>query len=222
MDKNAVKEDRQGKVPFEYVRKIYKDKDPFTMAKLSGTIYNQNNKTFKLELMGETYKVKYPTGEVFADDNYEIKTYSVKTLLLRYLVNAKGIPLTGKDITYKEMPGGHVYYSNFYGRTIRKLARIFGNNIEQFEAVLKKIGGKKVSLGDVGYRVRFLNNVYMTLLLWEGDEELSPSANILFDANVIYYFDAEDLAVVGEIALYILKNNGKVPTWKGLYSNKNK
>ena len=47
------------------------------------------------------------------------------------------------------------------------------------------------------YRVRFL--------LWAGDEEFPPSAQILFSDNFPLCFKAEDLAVVGDVAIGTLK-----------------
>ncbi|SDK76956.1 DUF3786 domain-containing protein [Natronincola ferrireducens] len=218
MDIQAIKEDRQGKVPYEYIRNIFKNCDPEKMAELSGTYYDSRENIFIIKLMGRDYIVKYPTGEAFEkDDGVEIESYAIKTIFLRYLANAKGIPLTGKSITYKEIPGGHVYYHNFYTRTILKLAKTYGNKLEEFIVAGEKINGEPIKTGDAGYRFQFLNNVYLTFIVWKGDEEFSPTANILFDLNTSYYFDAEDLAVVGELALAIFKRHGNLPDWKGLY-----
>jgi hypothetical protein len=54
-------------------------------------------------------------------------------MFLRYLVNGKGVSPTGKNITFKEISGGHVYYHNFYNRTILRLAKLYGNNLEGLE-----------------------------------------------------------------------------------------
>lgn len=218
MDLKAVQEDRQGKVPFLFIRDKYKDCDPLRMAELSGTIFDEIKKEFIVEFMSKKYIVTFPEGRIFdKESNNEVEAYTIKTIILRYLVNAKGILATGKDITYKEIPGGHVYYSNFYHRTILKLAKIYGKDLEAFHKAAKNIGGKKVEIGNAAYRFKFLNQVYITFIIWEGDDEVPSSANILFDLNTPYYFDAEDLAVVGEIAIAILKRQGNLPSWKGLY-----
>lgn len=221
MNLQAVREDRQGKVPFEFIRNTYKECEPLKMAELSGVTYDKESQVFGVTFMSKEYMVTYPEGRVFQkSENIEVEAYAIKTIFLRYLVNAKGIPPTGKSITYKEIPGGHVYYSNFYNRTILKLAKIYGNNIEDFRRAAEKVRGVKTKIGDAAYKIQFLNNVYLTFIIWQGDEELPSSANILFDLNVPYYFDAEDLAVVGEIAIAVLKGHGDLPLWKGLYQRK--
>lgn len=218
MDIQAVKEDRQGKVPFEYIRNIFKNCDPFRMAEFSGTLYDEKKKNFTVFFMGRNYIVTFPEGRLIdKDTNKDVESYAIKTIILRYLVNAKGIPPTKKYITYKEIPGGHVYYSNFYNRTILKLVKIYGNNIDEFHKAAKKIRAEKIDICNTAYRIRFLNEVYISFIIWPGDEEINTSGNILFDLNTIYYFDAEDLAVIGEIAIDIFKNYGNLPNWKGLY-----
>lgn len=218
MNLQAIKEDRQGKVPFEFIRDIFKDSDPILMAELSGTIYDKKRQSFIVKLMGKDYLVRYPSGEVLIkNENKIISSYAIKTTLLRYLVNAKGIPPTGKSITYKEIPGGYVYYSNFYERTILKLVEIYGNNMDLFIEDGQKLGAEKAKIGDVAYRFQFLNNIYMTFILWRGDDEIQPSGNILFDFNTQYYFNAEDLAVVGDIAIAGFEGHGNLPLWRGVY-----
>lgn len=210
-------DDRQGRVPYEYIQNVFKDSDPKKMADLTGTIYDKDTQIFTIKLMGKDYTIKYPSGDIFNENKELINSYTIKTILLRYLVNAKGIPPTGKNITYKEIPTGHVYYSNFYNRTILKLAKLYGNKLKELEEIFINMNAQKMKTGDVGYRFEFLNNVYITFIVWGEDEELSSSANILFDFNIQYYFDAEDLAVIGDIAIEFIKNKGSLPKWVGLY-----
>lgn len=221
MNIEAIKEDRQGKVPFEFIKNTFKDCDPMLMAELSGTIYDKEKQNFIITLMGKDYVVSYPSGEVFIKKNNEIiDSYVIKTTFLRYLVNAKGVPPTGRNITYKEIPGGHVYYSNFYHRTILMLVKTYGNNIEAFIEAGDKLKAEKIEIGDAGYRFQFLNNIYLTFILWRGDDEIAPSGNILFDLNTPYYFNAEDLAVVGDIAIAGFEGHGDLPSWRGVYKEK--
>lgn len=210
-------DNRQGRVPYEYIQNIFKMQEPKKMEKLTGATYDEKRKTFKLRLMGKNYYIKYPSADTFNEAGQEIKGYTIKTIFLRYLVNGKGIPPTGKDITYKEIPGGHTYYPNFSSRTIAKLAKVFGDKLQFLQEVFEKMGAQRVKNGDTAYRFEFINNVYMTFIVWQGDEEFSSSANILFDNNIIYYFNAEDLAVVGEVAIEIVRNGGELPKGMTLY-----
>jgi hypothetical protein len=60
---------------------------------------------------------------------------------------------------------------------------------------------EKLDKSDAGYRFEFMSGLYMSFLLWEGDDEFPASAQILFDDNFPHAFTAEDIAVVGDVAI---------------------
>ncbi|CAH2213291.1 DUF3786 domain-containing protein [Tepidibacter aestuarii] len=210
-------DDRQGRVPYEYIKGIFQKTDPQIMAKLTGNDYDEDNNIFTLKLINKTYKVKYPSGDTYNENGEEVSSYIIKIMILRYLVNGKGISQTGKDITFKDINGGHVYYKNFYNRTISRLAKIYGNNLKRFEQDFENIECEKRNMGDLAYKFEFLKNVFFTFVVWEGDEEFNPSANVLFDSNIEYYFNAEDLAVMVDIVITFIKNKGNLPLDLGMY-----
>lgn len=223
MNNIELEADRQGRVPYEYIQNIFAKEDPFQISEQSGIYYDEGENYFKIRIMGREYIIKHPQGTMYdMKMQKEIKAYTIKTLVLRYLVNSKNVPAFNQDITYKEIPGGLVYYRNFYNRTILKLARIFGTDLKALEDGTICIGGSLIKKGDAACRFEFINNVYITFILWQGDDELEASSNILFDRNIQYYFNAEDLAVVGDVAIELLKNKGEIPNWIGLYQKKTK
>lgn len=201
MDRVAIEEKRKDKIPYDYNKSIFKNFNPEDMAKNTGTIYDKKNGQFIVRLMGENIIVKYPSGEVFKENGAQIEKYPPKALILRYLMNARGVAPLGSNITYRDVDGGNMYYNNFYGRCLLRLSKTFGNNIEGFKKSLEKVGAEKVDMGDIAYKFEFLNNIYVTFALWEGDDEFPPSSQILFDGNVPFYFTAEDLAVVGDVSI---------------------
>lgn len=207
MDRVAIEERRKDKIPYDYNKSIFKNFNPEEMAKNTGSIYDNEKEQFIVKLMGENIVVKYPSGEVFKEDGTQIEKYPPKTLILRYLMNAKGVAPVGKNITYRDVDGGNMYYNNFYGRCLLRLAKTFGNNLDGFKNVLERNGAEKVDMGDIAYKFEFLNNIYVTFALWKGDDEFPPSSQILFDGNVPFYFSAEDLAVVGDVSI------GTITTW---------
>lgn len=66
---------------------------------------------------------------------------------------------------------------------------------------MEDMGAERVKMGDCAYRFEFINNLYMTFILWEGDDEFPPSAQILFDNNFPFAFSAEDVAVIGDVSI---------------------
>lgn len=206
MDRVAVEEKRKDKIPYDYHKSILKNFDPEIISQNTGCFYDKEKGQFIVRLMGENIIVKYPSGEVLREDGSEIEKYAPKTLILRYLINAKGVAPINKDITYRDVDGGNVYYNNFYGRCLLRLSKTFGKNMEKFKTIFEKLGATEINMGDAAYRFQFLNNIYVTFALWEGDDEFPATSQILFDGNIPFYFTAEDLAVVGDVSIGTITN----------------
>ncbi|MDR0709851.1 MAG: DUF3786 domain-containing protein [Spirochaetaceae bacterium] len=132
-------------------------------------------------------------------------------LILRYLCEGRYYSDTGKRLSYNEVPWGPVYYRNFDGRCLKRLAYGFGNDIPRFKRIIESAPGlkaEKLPQGDAGYRIEFLSGLFISLILYAADDEFPPSAQILFDDNFVFAFTAEDLAVVGEVVIDRLKRMG--------------
>ena len=65
--------------------------------------------------------------------------------------------------------------------------------------------GEKKDFGDISYEFEFLEGLHLCFILWEGDEEFPPSAQILFSDNFPMAFSAEDIAYVGDIVMDYMK-----------------
>jgi len=59
-------------------------------------------------------------------------------------------------------------------------------------------------MGDTAVIINAFRCVPITMVLWHGDEELSPQLNLLFDANIMDYLETEDVTVVCEIITWKL------------------
>jgi hypothetical protein len=132
-------------------------------------------------------------------------------LILRYLCEGRYYRENGKRLSYNEIPWGPVYYRNFDGRCLKRLAYGFGNDLPRFRRIIETAPGlkaEKLPQGDAGYRIEFLSGLFISLIVYAPDEEFPPSAQILFDDNFVFAFTAEDLAVVGEVVIDRLKRMG--------------
>ena len=205
----AVEEHRKDKLPLEHYKEILKDFDPQVMAEGSACPYDKELKRFDVPLMSHHFYVSYPEGVITEEDGKECQDLHMMTLILRYLENAKPQEPTGVNINYRDVSGGNHYFKTFEGRCLKRLAFSFGHNPEGFKRAMEAVGAEPVKGGDFAYRFNFIGNRYVTAILWLADEEFPPEAQILFDQNVETAFDAEDLAVVGDVFISILKNSAK-------------
>ncbi len=156
----------------------------------------KSENTISLDYLDRTYLIKYPEAEVTFQDTDEHVTLVDKILLLHYFTQAKGTPLSGQLISFKELPEGTGYFPTFYNRAIKPLVMHFGNEPEQLLEMAKSVGGRKADFGDASVTINALSMVPLTLVLWKGDDEFSPEGSIMFDRTITDYLPTEDIIIL--------------------------
>ena len=163
-----------------------------------------SQKNIVVEYLNQSYQVTLPDVEVSLRDSEEVVSLRDKILILHYLTQAKGTPLSNEIITYKEISEGHNYFRTFYKRAIKPLVDHFGQEPRQLIDIAKKLGGYKADYGDVAVTIDAFSQVPVTLVLWRGDEEFPPEGNILFDSSISDYLTTEDVNVLCEVIAWKL------------------
>jgi hypothetical protein len=67
------------------------------------------------------------------------------------------------------------------------------------------LGGRKLSHGDEGYEFDFFGPFKIQILMWAGDDEFPPNAQVLYTENFADCFAAEDRVVAGDILITQIK-----------------
>ncbi len=178
------------------VAKLAEIEDVEQQCRRCGARFLKSENTISLDYMDRTYLIKYPEAEVTFQDTDGHVTLVDKILLLHYLTQATGTPLSGQLISFKELPEGINYFPTFYNRAIKPLVMYFGNGPEQLLEMARAIGGRKADFGDVSATVNSLSMVPLTLVLWKGDDEFSPEGTIMFDRNITDYLPTEDIIIL--------------------------
>lgn len=197
-------------VPLEHYLEQYAKADPSEIASRTAMMYDADRGCFRVRFFGRDYEVSYPDfGVSCLDTAYGFDALAgmnaAKILVVRFLLESAATVGTGKFLTYREVPWGEVYYRQFNGRCMQRLAYGFGNRLDAFRKAMESIGGQSVKAADAAYQVEVFPNYYVQFLLWEGDEEFAPSSQILFSDNFPAGFHAEDLVVVCDVLISILK-----------------
>lgn len=195
----------QTEVPLEHYRGLFRQLDPQEAADRCGMDFDAAAGVFRTLFLAREIEISWPELRVTnAKTGRGLSGYE-EILLARFLTGGR---LTGSDgsfLAYAEMPWGEVYARNFNGRCILRLAHGFGRSLPRFAAACEALGGTQVKAGDKAYDLTFLPGLTVRLILWEADEEFPPSSQILFSSNFPQAFDAEDMAVAGDILIDLLK-----------------
>jgi len=154
--------------------------------------------------LNQAYHIGYPTGEVTFADADEAVPLRDKILTLHYLTRAKGTPLTGKMITYKELHDGLNYYPTFFKRAISPVVNRYKDEPQKLIEAGQRLGGYKAEYGDTAVTIPAFTRVPLTFVLWRGDKEFAPDGNIMFDSTISDYLPTEDISILCEVIAWRL------------------
>lgn len=159
----------------------------------------------RVSFLNRTYGIRLPDF-VFSDMDPEPGAIPIQeqVLILHYLQAGAPNPLTGNWIAYREIQGASFYFSAFVKRAIDPLKKAFGADIQGLVKAAGRLGGRAIPAGDAGFEFRVLPRIPVQLILWEGDAEFPPEANILFDETIGDILSPEDVAWLAGMLVYRL------------------
>ena len=159
-----------------------------------------------IEFMGTEYVVSLENESLRMKEGGGTNPF-FEAIILHYLVNVKDIPKDGKKITFRELEGGGFYYGAFYNRTIAPLIDRFGEVPGKLIPAGLKAGGSVIDMGDAAIEIVIFPKISFYIVIWEGDEEVAPNANVLFDSTSAYHLPTEDMAALGSMVTSQLIRN---------------
>ena len=198
-------ENNKEEVPFSYYEGLFRELNPEEAAARTGAAWD--GKEFYVNLMGRNYAIFHPEYAIRALDDGKLPPLPTQTFLLRYLLEGKQVACCGEWKTFREMPWGELYIKPYTGRVLTRAAFTFGTRVAAFRAACEKMGAVAVSHGDAGYLFDLIGGYKMQILVWEGDDEFPPNAQVLYSDNFETGFAAEDRVVAGDILISTIKSN---------------
>ena len=199
-------ENHKEEVPFAYYEEAFRKADPAEIAaRLPNVCWD--GQEFFLTLLGREFAVFHPDAVVRPVDGGKVPPLPTQTFLLRYLLESKEVAWKGAWKTFREMPWGEMYITPYTGRVLTRAAYTFSFKLNAFRAACEKMGAEAVKHGDAGYRFNLIGGYQMQILIWQGDEEFPPNAQVLYSDNFAEGFAAEDRVVAGDILISTIKAN---------------
>lgn len=199
-------ENHKEEVPFSFYEEKFRALQPENvLERLSGVAWD--GKEFTLTLLGRAFAISHPDYAIRALDGGVLPPLPTQTFLLRYLLESRDVAWKGEWKTFREMPWGEMYITPYTGRVLTRAAFTLGTRVAKFRAAAEKMEAEPVPHGDAGFRFTLVGGYQMQILVWEGDEEFPPSAQVLYSDNFAEGFAAEDRVVAGDILISTLKAN---------------
>ena len=198
-------ENHKEEVPFAHYEERFRSLDPAeVVSRLKDVKWDGNE--FTLTLLGRAFAIAHPEYAIRALDEGKLPPLPTQTFLLRYLLESKDVSWAGQWKTFREMPWGEMYIKPYTGRVLTRAAFTFGTRAAAFKAAAEKMGAEPVKHGDAGFRFDLIGGYKMQILVWEGDDEFPPNAQVLYSDNFADGFAAEDRVVAGDILISTIKS----------------
>ena len=198
-------ENHKEEVPFAHYEQLFRELDPQSvLTRLPDTRWD--GKEFTVTLLGRPFAIAHPDYTIRALDGGAVPPLPTQTFLLRYLLESKEAAWNGTWKTFREMPWGEMYIKPYTGRVLTRAAFTFGTRVDAFRAACEKMRAAPVPHGDAGYLFDLIGSYRMQILIWEGDDEFPPNAQVLYSDNFADGFAAEDRVVAGDILISTVKS----------------
>lgn len=199
-------ENHKEEVPFAHYEALFKELNPQEVLERLPEV-GFDGQAFQVTLLGRTFAITHPGCEFSALDGGALPPLPTRTFLLRYLLESKDVPFGGSWKTFREMPWGEMYIKPYTGRVLTRAAFSLGTRVKAFAAAAEKMGAVKLNHGDAGFQFDFVGPYRMQILVWEGDDEFPPNAQVLYSDNFADGFAPEDRVVAGDILIGTIKAN---------------
>ena len=199
-------ENHKEEVPFAHYEELFKKLDPADAEKRLSDV-RWDGKEFYVNLLGREFAISHPNYAIRGLDGGKLPPLPTQTFLLRYLLESKTVQWSGEWKTFREMPWGEMYIKPYTGRVLTRAAFTFGTRVAAFRAAAEKMGATAVKHGDAGFLFDLIGGYQMQIMIWAGDEEFPPNAQVLYSDNFAEGFAAEDRVVAGDILITAIKAN---------------
>ncbi len=187
-------------------------REPFDIILTRSGFEREAETGFRIGFLNRIYTVSYPDFEFSDPTESEMEIpIQEQILILHYMLAPNTVPPTGQWVSYREIPGASFYFSAFVKRAIDPLKKVFGSNPASLTNAAGHLSGTPIEPGDVGFEFSVLPKVPLQLVVYAGDDEFPPEANILFDQSIGEILPPEDIAWLAGMLIYRLialsKNN---------------
>ncbi|RLC17043.1 MAG: hypothetical protein DRI24_06840 [Deltaproteobacteria bacterium] len=118
--------------------------------------------------------------------------------------------LENEWISEKDIPGGATFFRGPHAIPTDLVTRTFQNDIAAFDRCCRALRGEPVEMGDAAFRFQITDHLPVVVLYWQGDEDFTPEARMLFDRSICRFLALDVVfALAVEICIRIGGSDNK-------------
>lgn len=190
----------------EELRSALRLLEPSLVAARSGTSYltlDPGSGELHVPLWGNVCILTWPGLTAYDNHDQPLPDFQ-QALLFYHLLTADGTPVSGKWVSFADLPNGRMYNTAFQGYSGDEVVRAFGLNLDSFKAACQTAGGIELYLASASYVFQPLPHVPIMITYWLGDEDFPSSCKILFDETACHYLPIDACAILGSMLTWKL------------------
>ena len=162
--------------------------NPEEVCKSAQAVYDNASSFYTLKSFGMDIHISPREEKIFSHAPgsqviLERLAYFSRLAILRYLTDAKDIPLSEELIKPVNLKGGQLFFRGTHVLPCDAIAKKYGNTVEGFFTKGAELGGERLKYGDASIRLFPLPKIPVVLILWRADDEFPARLDLLFDST---------------------------------------
>ena len=198
------------------LRSALRFQDPGLVAARSGVSYlmlGPGRGELRIPFWGDVCILSWPDLMGY-DTQDDLLPDFQQAFLLYYLITADGTSLTGKWVSFADLPDGRMYNAAFQSYSGDEIVKAFeqverdarsvppnrtDNPLHEFEQACLACGGEPVEVGSASFVFQALPRLPLMVTYWLGDEDFPSSCKILFDESARHYLPIDACAILASM-----------------------
>lgn len=162
--------------------------DPSEVCARAVVTYDRDTGLYAVPAYGQVFSMAPGGREIVSGTALGIRLLSTREYffslsILWYLACARDIPLSGRLVKPVHMKGGQMFARGTHVLPLDELAGRYSADREGFLKRGALFGGIPWDHGDASVRLMAFPRVPVYIVLWSGDEEFPPRADLMLDAT---------------------------------------
>jgi len=188
---------------------IFNELTPDEVCSRVDVTFNEDTGQYSIISFGQTMSVDKERRRVFSDTEegrslLRYTDYFFDLSILWYLIGAQKIPLSGKLVKPSELEGGQIFVKGTHVLPLDAIAAKYNGKGDFLFQKSSLFGAKKLPMGDVAVEFRAFPKIPITIILWFGDEEFPPEAQLLLDSTCTSHISTDVLWSVATVTCLML------------------
>ncbi len=182
---------------------------PDEVCTRAGVTYDSELECYQIKSLGLDVSVSMRDRKIICSDSVQdellqkVWEYAGLTYLW-YLVSVKDIPSSGEPVRPENLKGGHLFSKGTHVLPLNELAEKYTDDIDGFLLTGESRNAEKRSHGDAAMQLMPVPKIPVTLILWRGDDEFPPRADLLFDSMCEYQLPIDILWSIAMMSVLIM------------------